>query len=748
MSTAARLAADEFLKTFFAPPNRLAQTSKPEIPSWAERVRGPAPQPTVLPCWRTDGVDWYGIAFDDRQLRSLGESLTAFVGPTYTTFRGQLARLNLSDPVELAVSQLTGGLAYKFRGADPKVIWAALERMRRVWSRRGAREQAAPEPIGRSLRRFYMALEAQDSTAAECQLDRLRDEYHLDGINLLYLRVQYLEAFRRWSDLLALSDLPDLLRLRRPVAVTEALLKAVYNERLSWFESPSDPDGALAVFRLEVFPQYTPLFAARSGMRSPEAVKAFMLLAAAKDPPDTELRDTLLNVGGLTAPDRSYLEALSLKATGSAPEPSAGDALALAAAAAATSDFDRAFTLAVALSSSPSQARLVCECAFELGTLEARSAAVRAVNALPDADRAVFLGRRVNQQLWQTLQDLAGEPEAVPAAEPVPTDWCGWLAHLDRTDGKMGSREIARRGATEWSVAEFLAQPSAVERFTGQLAGRRSQSAGQVLQDSLPHLVHFFGADPAWPNPDLKSVYRALLELLYFSTDGGRADLLVFNELLEAALTLGVNAAEYIEFISYVNDLWGRLASAATLDWAVDTLALLVAFPCPDGTTRLALLQSVLDRSAGFARLVGPDERELIRLLAADLGQSSLAASYFPPAAAGERAAEDLFAPLDGLTIAAYTLTERAAKQFQNVIGTLAPGVKVQLAHDLDASTRLKQLARQADLFVLVTASATHAATDCVRATRPSEKPTLLPAGKGAASMLAAVRAYCQERSV
>jgi hypothetical protein len=67
--------------------------------------------------------------------------------------------------------------------------------------------------------------------------------------------------------------------------------------------------------------------------------------------------------------------------------------------------------------------------------------------------------------------------------------------------------------------------------------------------------------------------------------------------------------------------------------------------------------------------------------------------------------------------------------------------------HDTEASPRLKQLARQADLFVLVTASAKHAASDCVRASRPAVRPTLVPAGKGAASMLAAVRAYCEQQS-
>jgi hypothetical protein len=97
------------------------------------------------------------------------------------------------------------------------------------------------------------------------------------------------------------------------------------------------------------------------------------------------------------------------------------------------------------------------------------------------------------------------------------------------------------------------------------------------------------------------------------------------------------------------------------------------------------------------------------------------------------------------MSVGVYTLTVRAAEQFRNVVEARAPGTDVTLLHDLDASKRLKQHARQADLFVLVTASTKHAATDCVRASRPADKPLVIPAGKGAASMLAAVRCHFEQ---
>jgi hypothetical protein len=278
----------------------------------------------------------------------------------------------------------------------------------------------------------------------------------------------------------------------------------------------------------------------------------------------------------------------------------------------------------------------------------------------------------------------------------------------------------------------------------GQLHGTRSQAAEVALRDSLPHLVAFFGGDPAWPNPEVRGVYRALLEILFVSTDGGRADLVVFNELLEATLALGAGATEYRELISFARELWGRFAAPLTLDWATDALELLVAHPCGDADARRSFLQVVLDRAAGFGPSLTPDQRDLLRLTAADLGAGDLAGSYFPAGAGVTEADNDPIKALSGRTIAVYTLTERSAEQFRRVVEARATGVTVTLLHDRDASKRLQQHARQADLFVLVTASAKHAATDCVRVSRPPEKPLLIPTGKGTASMLAVVRTYVE----
>jgi hypothetical protein len=776
MSDNSGTSAPVFLKRFFASPNRLRVGSKPELAHWVDRLARPEPLPSVLPCWRPDGaLDWYGLAIDERQLRALGESLTAFVGPSYTTFRGRIAELDASDPIDASVAEFTSGRAYRFRGEDAKGIWAALERMRRGWERMGPRERAAPTPVGRVLRDFHMAIRAGLEAEAESTLLLLRDEYHLDGLNALYLRLELLASFGQWERLLGLPELSDLLQLRRPTAVTQAILRAVYHRFLIRFEDPLDPQGAVEAFSREVAPQFLPLLASKAGMRSAEVAKLFMLRAVALSPPELPLRDELLSLAELNENDRDYLKQIAKLAEDTAAPTARGNVLACAVEAAERSDFDRAFLLAKEAPHSVSKARLLCECAFELGTLEAKGEAIAAVRALGESDRETFLGRRVNQRLLESLKAPEDETALEPRdIEPVPLDWCSWLEHLDRHEGRKGSREIARRGASEWSIAEFLAIDGVVSRFTEQLQGTRTQEAERVLRDSLPHLLGFFQRDLNWPNPELRDVYRSLLDILIFSTAGGLSDLTVLNDLLEALLSLGTgDATSYRGLVEYVSQLWSTYASPVTLDWALDALELFAAYPRPAPESLADLFQSVVGRCQGFWRRIEPDQQELLRppnftplkgrfsaeivsqnrvkfhglrIFGREFGQSAIVETASATVVETAQTPDDPFADLAGRSLAVYTLNESAARQVKQVLEARVPTARVALCHDTEGSSRLRQLARQSDLFVMAVSSATHAATGFITANRPPHLPLLRPPGKGSASVLRVLRDYLSKR--
>jgi hypothetical protein len=60
----------------------------------------------------------------------------------------------------------------------------------------------------------------------------------------------------------------------------------------------------------------------------------------------------------------------------------------------------------------------------------------------------------------------------------------------------------------------------------------------------------------------------------------------------------------------------------------------------------------------------------------------------------------DPLVELSRASVALYSLTESALRQVKRILEDRYPGVKVSLNSDFVGTARLKQLARQADLFV------------------------------------------------
>jgi hypothetical protein len=97
---------------------------------------------------------------------------------------------------------------------------------------------------------------------------------------------------------------------------------------------------------------------------------------------------------------------------------------------------------------------------------------------------------------------------------------------------------------------------------------------------------------------------------------------------------------------------------------------------------------------------------------------------------------------LANLRIGIYTLTESAARQAASVLARVAPSAIVQTSSEHVGSAKLKALAEHSDLLVITSLSATHAATDFIRAHRPAGKPICWAAGRGFTSIVQAIENF------
>jgi hypothetical protein len=713
---------------------------------WVQRLTGSDPLSTVLPrrnVHNPSNIIWYGIARSDQQLRSLGEELTAFVGPTWSTFRGQRATLDLTDPVDLAVHEFTQGRAFKFIGNNGK-IWESLERLRGVWEQRSGRILEIPRPTGRVLHDFFMALRAGNRESAEKELQYLHDQHRFDAINLLFLRIQLLAELGYWGELLQLPDLPSVLQMRRPPAVTQALISAVYHQELIQFENNNDPAGAIRHFREVVLPRFGGFFSTRAGSKSPDVVKSFMLLAIAGIPPDPVLRDELLAVPGFSEHDDIYLQKLAALLPTAPPTSVVADPLQQAQEALLAADYDRALNLALEIPNSVPRVRLLLECAYELQTLEAARAALTAYEALQADDQEFLYAVRINRKFIDYLGSETGKEPSPKEVDVVPDNWILWATRVQSEPSWPRAVEVARRGAEEWEATELLRQPEGVKQLTLLISSCLS-SAESTLHDALPYLLRTFQKDDQWPRRECMEIYASLLDVLALTTNGGGDDLSIFNDLIDALLELGIEKKKYEEILGYAEDLWERFASPSTVDWILEFLDYLVQHPCPSEGHRATLLSKVVNKLPLFARRIEANQWLFFDFLVKDFHKEedlkALLDEYAAQSESLEGGRGDLLERLNGKTVAIYTLTEAVARRVKQILEASCADVRVQLSHDKVGSSRLRQLARESDLFVIATASATHAATDFIEAQRKN-LPILRPVGKGSASMIRALRSY------
>ena len=752
---------DTMLRRFFSIPNRLDldQIERTEenlgvgrFRRWIAPLRLPEPQATLLPCQREPRgpVDWYAVAFDDREMRTLGEELTAFAGPSYSLFRGERARLDPSDPVEAAVLDISEGRAFRVTappGKEPQTgLWQALQRMRDVRSRRQERDPDVLRPAGRILRDFFLSLRAGNRDGAEALLRLLSDRYDFGTWNLIFLRVQMLSDLGRWEELLSLQQMGDLLRIRRPLAVTEALLTAVYHKELEVFEFKDSTEAAAEHFQREVHPRYAPLFTCRTGLRSPAVLKSFLLLAVSQDEPDLELRDEILRTARLPVSEQRYLEALAGLAPEPSPAPGSEDPLVRARVAWAQANYDVAYAQAVSAPPSLERSRILLQCAYEIPALQVRKAAVEAVDDLAQEERDLLLESRWVREWWAEIRGAEDQEPSIG----LPSNWIGWLERLQSGWDIDAAVEMAREGADQWEVEGILKEVGGVRRVAEALIDGQSRDTEIAVRNALPHFIASVQRDPEWPRLPLLPLYNALLFLLATTDRGGRDELNLFNEILTGLLVLGMPADQYREVVGWGTEVWDRFPAPRNIDWVLDLLDLLAVYPSPDREARLRLLQSVASSFRQFIAHgleVQPQQWILFRSRCRELGHAELLDSFPKPEATDTSLAaeERIFEALVGKSVALYTLTESVGQRVASFLRQVCPEVKVEVHDDHVCTERLRSSARNADIFVMATMSAKHAATGCIEGSRPKSLPLLRPAGKGSASMTSALSDFLMQ---
>ena len=736
--------ADTFLAGFFGEGNDLAPAtladSAPELAAWLDerlvRLRQEPGSVHILPRRIAENLRWYGLAHSDRQLKELSQVLEAFTVPAYAKI-DRHAMLNGQDPVDAAVIQFTGGhaLMLEVLPGQQQQVRRALELFAMLDLSRPRRELVFSRPLGRLLREFEMAVLANAEDASEELLREIEQTGQLSAQNVLFLRIRRLAGLLQFDAILALPELATVLAIRRPARVSASLLEAVYVTEIAGYEADGDAEGALRHFEDVVLQKYPALFKSRHGLQTPEAIKSFMLYTLAVRPDDAESRARLLASPDLGPADLQFLERLS----GLAETPAALEAtLEDAVSAVLAEDYDAALEIAARQLASVERTELLIRCAFEIDSMDANRVAADAFNNLDNAQQEALISSRLFATLWAHIREALPGAAGTLAIE-APTSWTEWFQQAAEGRAVPNAVQIAERAVVEWSAEDFSAQDS--RTVAGFLNRDLGPHAIRLVKDALPHFLQFIerSTEPAR--------HRELLDdiavLLMSEDDLGVADVQVVANLASLLLEIGLSAERYRQLVEDFCALWERVDSPVYLDAAIDMLDVLLTQACPNPGVRETLFRKLLASFQRWHRRIRPDQWALLADLASELGASEAVQAIGPledePGTASVALARGALA---GKTVAIYTLTNAAAARAAEFLTRNFDNVVVEVSSDHVATDRLRSLARAADIFVVATRSAKHAATTFIEAQRPPGRPTLYAAGKGSASLLRALFSY------
>lgn len=712
--------------------------------------RGNQGLPFALPLSRGETDHWIATGGDRFALERAVARMGRTLAPSFACFSGanRAAMPQVFQPDGNAI-QATGSRRFPqgyYSFASPlarrQEVRARLTQWTNLEAKQPPPRDEAPLTYGQLVQHFHAAAAASQWGDAEAALETL-DRLNLSSAdNLRFLRLELLARQGRWSDIWEAADRRRIVELRLPRAARAALLQAFHTTILAPIEEAAGVSAALERYRAER-PGLSGLLSGRYGLEQAPVLMAFGYEAVHSG--DREALAALERQA--EEPTRSMLHALG--ALLQAPVEAAStpsDADELVRAALQFGDLDAALVAA------DDVANPIRRLAARIEIAARSSDAPLCVEVLVEFDRA---GPSAINDLLTTNSELSSHlmvvvlcagrgPNSAPSAsELVPTwmnvmDWFSWFrraatapldhsahAALDRITGGF-ERSFSDAWAAELSESILI---------VGTDAERRRQL---VFRDAIRRLAAELVAETGFPRVGLgaRELYEVVVTELVETTDHSNEQSLLLLALIE--VILAHQPGRVSVFAALLND-WFAQPIPALEQRALDAIELvidygigpefvadhvrtwiedLLARPTPWDATRIAVWQRLIRWTQS-----GPDL------------ELSLAERLVEGAAEAE---DDPIAALPaGFHIAIFTLRLASAERAKSIMLERNSGIRVTLCDSKVLTEKAKELAKGADMPVIVTRCLTHALTEGIRHFLAQEP--VYPPASGASGILIAV---------
>lgn len=699
---------------FFAPPNevdpdRLDESAGEMLSALLSRLDG-GKRRTLLPARCAGQTRWYGIAPSDREARLLREELKSWLGSPVSS--DQVDVRTSSDPIDQAAVDLAlGGVALR---VDINRGWQSSARLNvasllDVWSLTPERGVDEPRPVGRVLRQFYEGVLAGERAVAEAALSELRSRSLLSATNLRFLRVELVSALGTPEELRSDPALEDISLLARPQAVTERVADAANQLFVADRLAKGRADWPEAARELEE--QWPGLVTHRQQVTTVATARCHALRAL-----------VTTDVAGVTAAellsdfpaDALLIQLAPLPAVTTATAPALGPASATEAYF--SGDYWSALDACEGETASRTSASIALASAMNIGDSASAVRALAIADSLSPENLETLLTSAVDRNFYEQLNERTSD-------SLVPNGWLDWLTGdwADRPD-------LLVQWLREWPPASDLS-PAEGDAIAEQLLESLNDARRSRVRNGVAVFVDWLTRDGLAPGA--VGLAATIFDVL-LGSEPGRTERQAGLVVLEEVLTAGCSGREYEAMVKTIRD---QLSALGPRDagWLAQCLGLLQSFSTPVPDSRASLISDAFGTATAWLTRAEYADLLILNLVFAD-GELEFTVPAPDADVDGTEGAEREFR-----VVGIYSLLESAAKVASAWVRKLFPTADVRTSSDHVNGPSLGAFVRSADVLLVQTSHAKHAATQAIEAAATDPDRVVLVHGRGASALVRAL---------
>lgn len=662
---------------------------------------------------------FYAVARKARDWRRLRPLLMAFAGPTVSSFDGKTRSLIPNNPFEEyllshewhLVTKINPGGQGEFNLAE--MTKRGLSRMINNFLEAPENTQQPIQTTSQLISRFRNALNINSRKEASNIIDICRNDMRLDALNLLFMEAQMYSHFGEWDKITGMENFSSLCYTRKPQEITAILLEAIYQVHFSHIEEQKGLEEQSKLWRgdirkntRQILQIPIPKCVTKGGL-----ILYVLELCELRDLEETNnqsellqaIKDQCQEVGDFSF-ILSELESFEEKPLQiKSDEDQQKNDLSLALEA--LGKFDKEISL-----SSLANAK-------------------KLLDKLETKEREKLEQSELSKSSLQSLQDES-------QGESIPDSWHDWAKRLEDPEFK-NYFEILKLAVVEWPVSNFKdSEEIKLLKDSFENISDGDKTAVERLSISLPYLTSWLVDDPDFPREVLTELYETILFHFVVGVKRGEKVYESTAVLISALLSLGLSKEKYKGLLMDCVEL-SKGIGTEQVSWALNILEETIINPCAEEEEREVFFNKIFDEIQKKKQYLSESQILVMKKFTSVPHWANQL----------EIKAEDKNSKLRELSenvksIAIYSLTEAVLKQATEIINEIIPDIKVNTFHDKVGTTRLEGYAKTADIFVIATSSAKHAATTFIQKNRPKDKITLFAAGRGFSSILRVLEEY------